>query len=89
MNRFDEAVAAYRRAIELRPDFAEASLNLGVALQSQKRLDEALPFYKRALALMPSSARFIALNLASMGKGMLWLDPENLQQHLELLVDDE
>ena len=89
LNRFDEAVAAYRRAIELRPDFAEALVNIGVALQSQRRLQEALRFYKRALALMPSSARFIALNLASMGKGMLWLDPENLQQHLERLVDDE
>ena len=89
MNRIDEAVAAYRRAIELKPDFAEALMNLGVALQSQKRLEESLPFYKRALALMPSSARLIALNLASMGKGMLWLDPDNLQQHLESLVDDE
>lgn len=89
MKRFDEAVAAYRRAIELRPEFAEALLNLGVALQSQKRLEEALRFYKRALALLPSSARFIALNLSSMGKGMLWLDPENLQRHLESLVDDE
>ena len=71
LNRFDESVAAYRRAIELRPEFAEASLNLGVALQAQGRLEEALRFYKRALALMPSSARFIALNLASAGKGML------------------
>ena len=89
MNRLDEAVATYRRAIELRPDFAEALLNLGVALQSQRRLDEALQCYKRALALMPSCARLIALNLASMGRGTLWLAPSGLQRHLELLVDTE
>ena len=89
LNRSDDAVAAYRRAIKLRPDFADALLNLGIALQSQKRLEEALRFYKRALALMPSCARLIALNLASMGKGMLWLDPDGLQRHLESLVDDE
>jgi len=89
MNRLDQSVAAYRRAIELRPDFAEASLNLGVALQSQRRLEEALRSYKRALALMPSCARFIALNLASMGKGTLWLDPDGLQRHLQSLVDDQ
>ena len=64
-------------------------LNLGVALQSRKRLEEALRFYKRALALMPSCARLIALNLASMGKGTLWLDPGGLQRHFELHVDDE
>ena len=44
--------------------------------------------YKRALALMPSCARLIALNLASMGKGTLWLDPDGLQTHLETLFDD-
>lgn len=89
LNRLDEAVAAYSRAVELRPDFADALLNLGVALQSQRRLEEALRFYKRALALMPSCARFIALNLASTGQGMLWLRPDGLQRYLDSLVDDE
>ena len=89
LNRFEDAVTSYRRAIELKPEFAEALLNLGVALQSQKRLDEALRFYKRALELAPSSSRFIALNLSSMSKGMLWLDPENLLKHLNSRIGDE
>jgi tetratricopeptide (TPR) repeat protein len=51
--RLDEAVACYRKAIELKPDFSEALNNLGNALRAQKRLDEAVSSYCRALELSP------------------------------------
>ena len=52
----DEAVACYRRALELKPDFAEAHNNLGNALKDQGKLDEAVACYRRALELKPDYA---------------------------------
>ena len=52
----DEAVACYRRALELKPDYAEAHNNLGNALQDQGKLDEAVACYRRALELKPDYA---------------------------------
>jgi tetratricopeptide (TPR) repeat protein len=51
--RLNEAVACYRRALELSPDYPEAHNNLGSALQAQGRLDEAVTCYRRALELRP------------------------------------
>ena len=54
--RLDEAIAAYNRAIALKPDYAEAHNNLGIALKDQGRLDEAIAAYHRAIALKPDHA---------------------------------
>jgi tetratricopeptide (TPR) repeat protein len=42
--------------MELKPDFAEAHSNLGVALKEQGKLDEALACWRRALELKPDFA---------------------------------
>ena len=52
----DEAVACFRRALELKPDYAEAHYNLGNALKDQGKLDEAVACYRRALELKPDFA---------------------------------
>jgi tetratricopeptide (TPR) repeat protein len=54
--RTDEAIASYRRALQLRPDIPEAHNNLGNALQEQGRLDEAAACYRRAIDLRPRFA---------------------------------
>src|SRR5262249_38329451 len=54
--KLDEAVAHYQHAIALRPDYAEARNNLGVALRKQSKLDEAVAELRRAVALEPSAA---------------------------------
>ena len=54
--KLDEAVACYRRALELRPDYAEAHNNLGVAFKDQGKLDEAVACWRRALELEPDYA---------------------------------
>jgi tetratricopeptide (TPR) repeat protein len=54
--RIDNAVARYRRALLLNPDYAEAHNNLGVALVAQARIVEAMTHYERALALKPDYA---------------------------------
>jgi Flp pilus assembly protein TadD len=49
----DEAIAAYRRAVTLKPDFPEAHNNLGIALREKGQLDAATAAYRQALALKP------------------------------------
>jgi tetratricopeptide (TPR) repeat protein len=44
-------VASYDRAIALKPDYADALYNRGVALEGLRRFDEALASYDRALAV--------------------------------------
>jgi hypothetical protein len=45
----DEAIAEFREALRLKPDFAEAHTNIGLALQAEGRLDEAIAEYREAL----------------------------------------
>lgn len=54
--RFEEAIAAYRRAIALKPDFAAAHYNVGNALSNQNKLEEAIAAYRRAIAIKPDLA---------------------------------
>ena len=54
--KLDEAVACYRRALELNPGYAEAHSNLGNALKDQGKLDEAIACWQRALELKPDYA---------------------------------
>jgi protein O-mannosyl-transferase len=45
------AEVAYRRAIQLNPEFAEAYYNLGIIAQTRKNYSEAAAFYEKALSL--------------------------------------
>jgi len=54
--RFDEAVAAGRRAVELHPGYAHALNNLGIAHYDRREYEEAADCYRRALARDPSFA---------------------------------
>ena len=49
----DDAVAAYREAIRLKSDYAEAYFNLSTVLQEQERFDEAKEAYEEAIRLKP------------------------------------
>jgi protein O-GlcNAc transferase len=54
--KLDEAIAAYRRAIRIKPDYAAAHTTLGIALAGQGRLDEAIAAYRRAIGIKPDLA---------------------------------
>ena len=54
--RLDDAVASYRQALTIEPNYADACDNLGTALQAQGHLDEAIASYRRALSIKPDSA---------------------------------
>jgi tetratricopeptide (TPR) repeat protein len=43
-------------AIRLKPDYAEAHLNLGVALAKQQKYDEAIVHFEAALRIDPNYA---------------------------------
>jgi tetratricopeptide (TPR) repeat protein len=56
MERHQDEMDAYRRAIAINPRFVRAYVNLGVALRDLRCFDEALLQFKKALALDPNDA---------------------------------
>jgi len=48
-----KAIAAYRQAIGLKPDFAEAHGNLGNALKGAAQFEDAIAAYRQAIRLKP------------------------------------
>ena len=62
-----EAVAQYQEALRLKPDYAEAHNNLGIALQDQGQLAEAVAQYQEALRLKPDYAE------AHWNRALAWL----------------
>ena len=55
-HRLDDAIAHYRRALAVQPDYAPAYSNLAVALREQNRIDEAVASYEQALKIQPEFA---------------------------------
>ena len=43
--KLDQAMAQYTEALRLKPDYAEAHNNLGLALAAQGKLDQAVAQY--------------------------------------------
>jgi tetratricopeptide (TPR) repeat protein len=76
------AATAYRKAIEIKPDYAEAALNLGVVLQDSGDLDDAMRAYAQAYRLRPQTFGTIAMALTSAPHGRLWLDEAALRNEL-------
>jgi tetratricopeptide (TPR) repeat protein len=53
----DEAIDNYRKALEIKPDYAEAHDKLGLALAERGQIDEAIAEYTAAIRLDPKSAK--------------------------------
>ena len=79
---YQGSAAAYRKAIEIKPDHAEAAVNLGVVLQEGGDMDEAMRAYAQAYRLRPQSFGTIAMALTSGSLGRLWLDEAALRRSL-------
>lgn len=76
------AANAYRKAFELKPDYAEAALNLGIALQESGTVDAAMRAFAQAYRLRPQLFGSIAMALTSAPHGRLWLDEDALRRAL-------
>jgi len=48
-NKFDDAIHAFKKAIELKPDFAEAYHNIGVSYYKQNNLDDAIAQFQKSI----------------------------------------
>jgi len=55
--RLAEAIAAYRRALEIKSDFFEAHNNLGIALRDFGQFEQAIAAHHSAIALEPENPR--------------------------------
>jgi tetratricopeptide (TPR) repeat protein len=82
LHDYHGAATAYRKAIELKPDHAEAALNLGTVLQELGDLDSAMRGYREAYRLRPQMFGRIAMALTSASHGRLWLDEAALRRAL-------
>ena len=94
----DQAAACYRRALELKPDYALACNNLAVVLTEQGKLDQAVAACRRALELKPDYAEAfstLATALKAQGKDgealscwqrALELKPDSAELHSNLGV---
>lgn len=78
--RPDEAIAHFRRAVEIQPHYARAQYNLGAALSEKGQLDEATVHLQVAVQLRPryiEAHNGLARTLAKKG------DWDSAMQHLE------
>ena len=56
LDRIEEAIASFERALEIRDDDLEALASLGILLSLEGRLAEAVPHYRRAIVVAPGRA---------------------------------
>ena len=56
LGQLDASVSAYKKAISIKPDYAEAYYNMGVTLQEQGKLEEAIEACQKALVIKPDNA---------------------------------
>ena len=67
----DLAVTAFKKVINLKPDYADAYSNLGNTLQDQGDIDQAIKVYKKAILLKPNYAEAynnMGIALKNLGK---------------------
>ncbi|MEM1171470.1 MAG: tetratricopeptide repeat protein [Cyanobacteria bacterium P01_H01_bin.35] len=53
MDKIDEAIAAYYKSLEVKPNFAEVYVSLGELYVQQQRQSEAITAYQKAIKLAP------------------------------------
>lgn len=62
----------YREVLSIKPDFAEAHMNLGLLYQLQNRVSEAMVEFRRALKVKPTLTGanfFLGVNYCNLGEG--------------------
>ena len=67
LDKFDEAIEAFKSAISIKPDYAEAYYNMGNTFQQQRELDEAIEAFKAQLVL----------SLIMLRPTTIWVIPSN------------
>ncbi len=79
-DNYSDGEAFFRRAVELKPDFWRAWINLGMALNEQQKFDESEKAYLSALALNSSSVHTLeklgtnCMNDGRLEEAISWLE---------------
>ncbi|MEK9571121.1 MAG: tetratricopeptide repeat protein, partial [Paracoccaceae bacterium] len=55
-NKLEQAIEAYTKALAIKPYYAEAYCNMGLALADQGKLEEAIKAYNKSLSIEPNYA---------------------------------
>ncbi len=85
----DKAIECYQKAIELKPDYATAFSNMGIAFSDKGDKDKALECYQKAIELKPDYAdAFNNMGTAFSYKGDKDKAIEYYQKAIELKPDD-
>ncbi len=83
--RFDEAIAEWKKAVDISPKDAKANNNLGKALAEKGLLDEAIAHYRKALEANSEYAKaHTNLGIALAKKGNLDEATAHLQKAVEI-----
>ncbi len=84
----DEAIAQYQKALQIKPDYAEACYNLGCALLQKGNVDEAIAQYQKALQIKPDYAKACYnLGCALLQKGSVDEAIAQYQKALQITLD--
>ena len=84
----DEALAHFRRAVELQPGFAKAQYNLGAALREKGQMDEAIVHLQTAVDIQPNYVEARNSLARALGQKGEW---DGAMEHLErsLAIDPD
>lgn len=83
LHDYRAAAEAFRKALDGRPDHAEAAVNLGISLQENGDVDAAMAAFATAYRLQADTFGAIAMALTSSPHGKLWLDQADLRRALQ------
>ena len=89
LKRYDEAEAAYRKAIELNPEYATAYNNLVILLRIIDRIDDAMPLLEKIIEIDPEDFNSY-LAIASINKQLdKEYPPEYIDKARQFMPQDD
>jgi predicted O-linked N-acetylglucosamine transferase (SPINDLY family) len=88
LQRYDAAIDSYNQAIKIKPDYAEAYNNLGIALKDTGDFNAAIDSYKRAIKIKPDYAdAYYNMGNALKGKGEFNAAIDSYKQAIKIKPD--
>ncbi len=85
LSRHEEAIASYRKAIELKPDLIQALVNLGAVLNEVGKMDESIELLTRAIELSPDDVKgYVNLGDAYYSQGQYYEAMQQFRQALRV-----
>jgi tetratricopeptide (TPR) repeat protein/ubiquinone/menaquinone biosynthesis C-methylase UbiE len=88
LDQLDAAIASYKQALKIKPDFAGAHYNMGSALKGKGDLEAAVASYKQALKIKPDFAEaYSNMGMALEDKGDLEAAIASYKQALKIRPD--